>query len=219
MIFVNYNLKSSKSGRSSTWRSARSMATDKALERGERPSGVRGELWRRGIESFRDLKRRPEELVDNTFILSVKSLNAPTSSITIFPPSGTSTADGLEAEHRRKETRLSRGRKKRESRSMWVRGSVDLEKEWGVVKSEACNCKTSIFGFCFFSFNWIECEAYYNLLLFLLRFSVRRRQQTTLVVVSWSRRYGLTCGPLWLVTCLNNNMKYLVKKIIILSHK
>ncbi|KAL2321534.1 hypothetical protein Fmac_025913 [Flemingia macrophylla] len=41
-----------------------------------------------GMESFRHLKRRCEELVDNTFmfILSGNSLNAPTTSITIFPP-------------------------------------------------------------------------------------------------------------------------------------
>ncbi|MCI76675.1 hypothetical protein A2U01_0097945, partial [Trifolium medium] len=53
------------------------------------------------MDNFNDLKRRPEELVDNTFILSVKSLKAPTSSITIFPPPGTSTAQALGEDQRR----------------------------------------------------------------------------------------------------------------------
>jgi len=52
------------------------------------------------MESLRHLNRRREELVDNTFILSVNSLNAPTSSITIFPPSDTSTAQALGPHHR-----------------------------------------------------------------------------------------------------------------------
>lgn len=62
------------------------MAIDKALERGERPSGRSGREWRIGIESLRVLKSKREELVDNTIILCVSSLKAPTSSTTIFPP-------------------------------------------------------------------------------------------------------------------------------------
>ncbi|KAL2330457.1 hypothetical protein Fmac_018038 [Flemingia macrophylla] len=62
-------------------------------ERGVRPSGARRELCKMGMESLRHLKRMCEEVVDNTvmFILSGNSLNAPTASITIFPPSETST--------------------------------------------------------------------------------------------------------------------------------
>lgn len=62
------------------------MATDNALVRGERPSGEIGKFCKIGMDSLRDVKRIREELVDNTFILSVSSLNAPTNSTTIFPP-------------------------------------------------------------------------------------------------------------------------------------
>lgn len=104
------------SGGGNTWRSARSMAMDKALERGERPSGVRGELWSAGMDSFSDLNRSPEELVDSTFILSVSSLKAPTNSITIFPPPGTSATHAL-GDHRTPPlNRLPRRRRKRGSR-------------------------------------------------------------------------------------------------------
>lgn len=69
-----------------TWRLARRRARDKALERGERPSGERGSCWRIGMEILRALKRIRDEHVDSTFILSVSSLKAPTSSTTILPP-------------------------------------------------------------------------------------------------------------------------------------
>lgn len=63
-------------------------ATERALERGERPSGERGRAWRMGIESLRALKSKRRELVEKSpsFILSVRSLKAATSSTTIFPP-------------------------------------------------------------------------------------------------------------------------------------
>lgn len=53
---------------------------------GERESGERGKLSSIGIESLRHLKSKREELVESTFILSVSSLKAPTSSTTIFSP-------------------------------------------------------------------------------------------------------------------------------------
>lgn len=53
---------------------------------GERELGERGKLWRMGIESLRALKSNRDELLDRTFILSVSSLKAPTSSTTIFSP-------------------------------------------------------------------------------------------------------------------------------------
>ncbi|KAL2340589.1 hypothetical protein Fmac_008529 [Flemingia macrophylla] len=75
-------------------------------EKGARPSGAKRELCKMGMESLRHLKRRCEELVDNTFmfILSGNSLNAPTTSITIFPPSETSTAHRTPL--RRRNTKL-----------------------------------------------------------------------------------------------------------------
>lgn len=72
--------------RGMTCRSARITATDKDLERGERPSGRIGREWRIGIESFKALKSNREELLESTVILSVNSLKAPTSCTTIFPP-------------------------------------------------------------------------------------------------------------------------------------
>lgn len=53
---------------------------------GEREAGERGKLWRMGIESLRALKSNLDELLDSTFILSVSSLKAPTSSTTLFSP-------------------------------------------------------------------------------------------------------------------------------------
>lgn len=79
-----------------TWRSARRRARDKALERGERPSREGGIVRRIGIDSLRDLKSMWEELVESSLLvfinLSVSSLNAPTSSTTIFPPGCSSVA-------------------------------------------------------------------------------------------------------------------------------
>ena len=69
-----------------TWRSARRRAKDRALEREDQPSGVRGKVWKIGRESLRDLNSMLEELLDCTFFgLSVSSLKAPTSSTTILP--------------------------------------------------------------------------------------------------------------------------------------
>lgn len=76
---------------------------DKALERGERPSGASGRDCSIGIESLRDLKSKREELVERTLcklILPVSSLNAATSSTTIFPPgcsNAVTVADAAEA--------------------------------------------------------------------------------------------------------------------------
>lgn len=86
----------SSSNSSITWRSARRSATDKAFERGGRPSEERGKAWRIGMESLRDLKsRREEELERTLLILRVSWLNAPTNSTTILPPGCSGVAVGI----------------------------------------------------------------------------------------------------------------------------
>lgn len=82
MLFIKFESFEKKG----TCKSARRRATERALVSGERESGERGKLWSMGIESLRALKSNLDELLDSTFILSVSSLKAPTSSTTIFSP-------------------------------------------------------------------------------------------------------------------------------------